>query len=250
MAEAPVVESIDRALTLLVELAGHGSSGATLATLAAGAGLNKATAYRALSTLRRRGFAVQDEAGAYAIGPAALALGEDAYGPRALAHDLHPALTALSAATNELVHLGAFEGDAVTYLDKVEPDRAIRVWSAVGRTMPAADTALGRALLAARELTPAQLAAYAGVAGADHLAAAVARARERGYATEDEENEPGVACLGVAVLRGTRPIAALSVTTVAATLTTAREAELVAAIRRVVPPLLPAGTRLAGPQVL
>ncbi|GAB3705472.1 IclR family transcriptional regulator [Mariniluteicoccus flavus] len=251
MTELPKVEAIDRALGLLTVLSRHGAAGASLATLAEEAGLNKATAYRALSTFRQRGFAIQGDDGAYALGPAAMALGEQAYGPQALAQDLHPALMALSSATHELVHLGAMEGDSVVYLDKVEPDRAIRVWSAVGRSMPVAGTSLGRALLAARDLTDAQLAAYLARQAperrvtCERLVEIVERARVRGYASEYEENEPGVACLGTAVLQGGRPIAAISVTTMAASLTPAREDEIVATMRRVVPPLLPDGMALA-----
>lgn len=261
MPKMPRVEAIDRALVLLDVLAQHGTTGTSLATLAAESGLNKATAYRALSTFRLRGFAVQDDQGRYALGPAAVALADGAYGPHALAQDLHPALVALSSATLELVHLGAMNGDAVAYLDKVEPDRAIRVWSAIGRSMPAVATSLGRALLASRDLTPAQLEVYLAATRDGHqsvgerrLTAILREARARGYATEYEENEPGVACLGTAVLRDGRPVVAISVTTVAATLDAAREREIVDTMARVVPPLLPAGLTLAldavGPQKL
>lgn len=249
----PRIESIDRALTLLDALAGHGSDGVALAALAEQTGMNKATAYRALSTLRGRGYAVQNPDGSYALGPAARALGAGQQGDEQLARELHPALTALSAATNELVHLGTLSGDRVVYLDKVEPDRAIRVWSAVGRSLPAASTSMGRALLAQGEFTTAQLRVFAtsGVA-LGRLAEILDDARRHGFATEVEENEPGVACLGVAVLRDDQPVAALSVTMLASTFTSARRDEILRLLARVVPPLLPSGMRLGlrGPHTL
>ena len=151
MTEPPRVESVDRALQLLLTLADAGPDGATLAELAEATGVNKSTAYRALSTMRLRGFAEQDgEQGSYRLGTMAFELTERSYGPRNLATAMHPALVALAHATNELVHFGVLAGDHVLYLDKVEPERAIRVWSAVGQRMPVASTAMGRALLAAR----------------------------------------------------------------------------------------------------
>ncbi len=60
----------------------------------------------------------------------------------------HPALIELCAAVGELVHLGVLSGSHVLYLDKVEPERPVRVWSAIGRHSPAATTAIGRAMLA------------------------------------------------------------------------------------------------------
>lgn len=246
----PRVEAIDRALVLLSTLGDHGSAGASLASLCAETGINKATAYRALSTLRLRGFAIQNEDGTYALGPAAAELGAGAYTPQQLAHELHPCLVALAGRLNELVHLGTLSGDSVTYLDKVEPDRAIRVWSAVGRSIPVVTSSLGRSLLAPRTLTDAQLEVYLAGQPADHrvtrtqLRALLAETQRRGYAREFEENEPGVACLGTAIVTEGRPVAALSVTTLAPTLTTEREAEVVAAMREVVPPLLPAGLEL------
>src|SRR5690625_6100339 len=56
-----------------------------------------------------------------------------------------PALAAISLRTRELVHLGRLEGTEVVYLDKVEPERTLRVWSRVGSRAPAARTSLGRA---------------------------------------------------------------------------------------------------------
>jgi DNA-binding IclR family transcriptional regulator len=75
---------------------------------------------------------------------------------------------------------------------------------------------------------------------ADELAAA----RRRGYAVEVEENEPGIACLGVPLLRGSRPVAARSGTAPAARLTPERRAAVHARVRAVVPPLLPPGLAL------
>ena len=159
--EPPRTEAIDRAIRLIVALADAGPDGAPLADLAATTGVNKSTAYRALGTLRANLFATQSPTtGFYRIGPAAMSLGDRVWTPQHLAEAMHPALVALAREVGELVHLGVWADDEVLYVAKVEPERPIRVWSAVGQRIPLATSSLGRALLAARGVTDAQLEVY------------------------------------------------------------------------------------------
>ena len=149
--ETSPVESVDRALLALQALAKAGARGLSLAELASSLALNKTTIHRALAALRFRGFVTQDAAsGAYLLGPSSTQLADDFFSDENLPVLLHPALVALSGVAGELVHLGVLSGTHVVYLDKVEPERSVRVWSAVGRRSPAVTTALGRALLAYR----------------------------------------------------------------------------------------------------
>jgi DNA-binding IclR family transcriptional regulator len=255
MAEPPRIEAVDRAVRLLIALAEAGAGGAGLSDLADKVGVNKSTAYRALTTLRAHSFAMQsDGTGRYRLGSAAIALGDVFWGADNLRVAVHPALIALSREVGELVHLGVLVDDQVLYVDKVEPERAIRVWSSVGQRVPAATTSLGRALLAAGDVPDDQLRAYLRAVPPDrevsweHLRDVVQEARSRGYATEVEENEPGVACLGMAILRGNRTVGALSITSLADRTTPDRQVVLAEAIRGVVGPLLPEGLSLAGPR--
>ena len=237
------IEAIDRALTLLTGLAEAGPEPVPLTALCRHLNLNKSTAYRALATMRARGFVSQDLDGGYRLGAAAIGLGANYFGPAALAQSLHPALVVLAREVDELVHLGVLIGDEVLYVDKVEPERAIRVFSEVGRRTPAATSAMGRALLAARGVPDEQLGAYLHnrKLSLRELADALEAARHRGFATEMGENEPGVACLGVAVVRGTNAMAALSITMPSERLTEHRQNELATLIDELLPPLLPDG---------
>jgi DNA-binding IclR family transcriptional regulator len=248
---APRVEAVDRALQLLVALADAGPHGASLAELAEAVDVNKSTAYRALTTLRLRGFATQEDTnGVYRLGPVAFELGDRAYAPHNLAQAMHPALIALSRAADELVHLGVLTGDHVVYLDKVEPERAIRVWSAVGQRVPVASTSMGRALLAARAVPDQLLGGYLKNLPPDRhvsperLLESVTRVRACGYAVEHGENEPDVACIGTAIMRGTTAVAAISITALAARMTPTRQQELAGLIVTEVGPLLPQGLSL------
>lgn len=246
------VEAIDRALRVLEALAGAGASGLTLADLASALGLNKTTVHRSLAALRFRGFASQDPtSGCYLLGAGAVTLGDRFLAEENLPALLRPALLALSAATGELVHLGVLAGTQIVYLDKVEPERSVRVFSAVGRRNPAATTALGRALLAARGTDRAALRGYtadlddAGVL--ERAWRAVEDARSRGYATEERENEPDISCVATALVRGDVPVAAVSITAPAERMSPDRVGDLYGLMRATLPPLLPSGVELAAP---
>ncbi|TGJ94803.1 IclR family transcriptional regulator, partial [Actinotalea fermentans ATCC 43279 = JCM 9966 = DSM 3133] len=133
--------SVDKALLALEHLAAAGPHGTPLGPLAADLGLNKTSLHRTLAALRFRGYAEQDPTtGSYRLGPAATALGTVFLGEEHLPALLTPALTAVCEASGELIHLGVLSGPEIVYLDKVEPARAVRVWSAIGRRRPAATT--------------------------------------------------------------------------------------------------------------
>jgi DNA-binding IclR family transcriptional regulator len=264
------VESVDRALRVLQALAAAGPGGLQLVELSGELGLNKTTVHRTLGALRHRDFVAQEPTtGRYLLGPRAVALSEQFFREENLPALLHPALVALCAATDELVHLGVLSGVQVVYLDKVEPERPVRVWSAIGRRNWAVTTGLGRAMLAFRGIQRSVLDGYVDAVGGavavehGHVWDELVDTRRRGYAVEVEENEPGIACVAVPLLRGGpsaapaapssgqdgagAPVAALSITAPVDRMSAARIHELYGQIQRVVPPLLPAGLSLPAP---
>lgn len=248
--EQPPIEAVDRAIVVLELLAAAGPHGLTLAAVAGRLAVHKTTAHRTLAALRHRDYVVQDPGtGAYALGGGVLALGETYLAQDNLAVLFHPALVVLAHDLDELVHLGVLSGRQIVYLDKVEPDRPVRVWSAIGHRSPAVTTALGRVLLAHRLTGPESLSGYVGDLPVDvgHVWRAVERARAVGFAVEFEENEVGIACLAVPVLRGETAVAAVSVTAPAERLTPDRVDALYARLHTVLPQLLPPGLRLAAP---
>jgi len=240
-ADAGPLPAVDKALRALEVLSDAGPAGLPLGALAETLGLHKSSVHRTLAALAHRGYVDRSPGGAYRLGSAALALGATWAPAEHLPALVHPALVALCGASEELVHLGVLVGTDVLYLDKVEPERPVRVWSAVGRRRPASRTALGRALLAVGP----DRAPDGAPAPADADDAAIARAREVGYAVEREENEPGIACVGVALVRAGTPVGALSITVPAERMSAGRPAELARLAHTVVPPLLPPGLTLA-----
>lgn len=245
------IGSVDKALRVLEELATAGPRGRSLAALSERTGINKPTIHRTLAALRHRGFARQQSAdGWYALGATAVRLSAAYHEDDHLPQLLHPALVALCSRTDELVHLGTLLGNQVTYLDKVEPSRSVRVWSTVGRSTPAASTALGRAMIAYHGPDRSSMAWYCAALPAGstvdetRLWEIMQLTLARGYAVENQENEPGISCLGVPLLRGGVPVAAVSVTAPADRMNAHRLRELARIVPSVLRELLPDGMSL------
>ena len=130
---ASPVGSVDKALVLLGILAEAGPEGMSLRDVAEESGLNKASVHRLLRALMHRGFAEQSASDQhYRLGAAALDLGPAFGAGENLQTLFGPALASISQHTHELVHLGQMDGVRVLYLDKVEPERTLRVWSRIG----------------------------------------------------------------------------------------------------------------------
>jgi IclR family acetate operon transcriptional repressor len=209
------VQSLDRALDLLEALASADELG--VSDLAARTGLVPSTAHRLLGTLVARGYAAQSPAsGRYLLGYKLLELTsglEDRLGRlRAAAR---PQLEAIQAETGETTNLVVLEGRNAVYVESVPGTRSVRLFTEIGQAIPAHTSGSGKALLAWADAsalptelpasTPRTLTTLAA------LKEELARIRRRGYATDDEEHELGVACVAVPILNQGAAIAAISV---------------------------------------
>lgn len=182
----------------------------TVADLSAESGVNKAAAYRILNTLERRGYVVRgpDEVRRYMVGPALRSLTQDSSSPGDLLVLARPCMKQLWEEFDETVNLGMMSNDQVLYLDILESDQGLRTTVAVGTHDDLHSTALGKAMLAT--LPPAQAQAMLALkpmeAKTPHTITTIPELmqdleiiRERGYALDDEENEPGARCIAAAI---------------------------------------------------
>ncbi len=138
------VQSIDRALELLEHLADAGGA-LRLAELEAKTGLPLPTIHRLLRSLAHNGYVRQEPSRRYALGPRLIRLGEIA--GRALGSWALPRLTELVAEIGETANMGVLEGDAVVYVAQVPSAHSMRMFTEVGRRVPAHCTGVGKALL-------------------------------------------------------------------------------------------------------
>lgn len=221
---APASQTLSRGIRLLEELAAARSP-LSIDELAGRVDLHRSVAYRLLRTLEDHGLVTRDAAGAMRLGTglAALAAG--------VAADLQAeALPELTAAANDLgmtCFLVVLDHDECVTLTSVEPRHAVTaVAQRPGSRHPVTRGAPGRAILA--QLPPRR---WPDAVDA-RLAAEVAEAAERGWATSHDEVIPTLRAVAVPLpVQGREPAAvaavhvatALDDGTIAARLTAAAE---------------------------
>jgi DNA-binding IclR family transcriptional regulator len=216
------VESVDRALALLLLLRDRRSMSVSEASRAVG--VAPSTAHRLLAALQYRGFVAQDPATkAYGPGPVLLELGLSVVRGLDIRAQARPVMEALVREVGETAHLAILRGGSsdILFIESVESDKALRVANRAGMTLPAHATAAGKALLAG--LSPAELHALYPVDNLPHsrprahttraaLEQELASVRARGYATNFDESEPDVSAVAAAITdRAGRTRAALTV---------------------------------------
>ncbi|MBO9356309.1 helix-turn-helix domain-containing protein [Bordetella petrii] len=194
-----------------------------MAELAARSGYPRPTVYRIVAGLLEHGLIVARADGTYVLGPRLLSLAGRSWARFDLRVALLPDLRALRDSTGQTVHLAVPAGDAMVYIEKLDGPGAVRMASRIGGQLPLHCSAVGKACLAA--LPPAALDAWLARAplprltpgtltAAPALRAELARVRRLGYAVDNEENEAGIVCYGVALCdAGGRALAGVSVST-------------------------------------
>ncbi|WP_304107619.1 IclR family transcriptional regulator [Mycolicibacterium bacteremicum] len=233
------VKSAVRTVELLEYLAARQDKPARIREISEDLGMPRSSAHALLRTLMTQGWVRADETGTlYGIGIRALLVGTsyldgDPYLPMIL-----PFLDDLRSDWDETFHLGRLDGTDIVYLATRESQQYRRATNRVGRRLPAHATALGKALLAERTGVerrghlPAELAALtpATITSHDELTEALDTVRIRGYATDDEENTPGVRCFAVALRYCWPAQDAISASVPLARLTAERERGIVEAL--------------------
>ncbi|MDG4825170.1 IclR family transcriptional regulator [Asanoa sp. WMMD1127] len=227
---ASQVKSAARVLDVLDDIAANGPG--TQLQLATRLGIPKSSLHALLRTMCARGWLDTDQTGSiYRLGVHTLTVSSAYLDGDPVLSRASSVMDEIAAATEETVHLGRLEGAEIIYTAKRESKHPLRMYSAVGRRLPAYMTALGRAMLAeqpedVREaLVPHQIKPVTTqtITDRDALLAIIDKAGQLGYAEESEESCLGVRCFGVALPFSHRPVDALSVAVPISRLDQARE---------------------------
>ena len=222
--ETPRVVGADRVLAILVELA-RLPGGASLDDLSRIVASPKPTVHRALASLRSAGLAAQDSPGHYVLGDEFLRLAFAHHEARPDHVRVQPVLEELTARYGETTHYAVLDGHDVVYRAKVDPAAGgVRLTSTIGGRNAAHATGVGKALLAMALPDDEAVHAWVGdrtldartpatLTTAAALAADLAGVRARGWAVDDEENEPGIVCVAIPVylVSPTVPSGAISI---------------------------------------
>lgn len=213
------MQSVERAVSLLEAVADGPPEGVSLSDLAWGCGLNRATAWRLLSTLEAYGLVQgHGEPHRYRLGLAAVriassaALGGAGWGAQAV-------LRRLSDETGETANLAVSRPAGLTYIAEAVSTSVLAA-SWLGRTIPLHATSSGKALLAwlpapeFERLVAEPLARYTEmtITTRSALAVELAAVRTAGYAVCRGELEPTLYGVSAPVLDGQeRPFAVVSI---------------------------------------
>lgn len=200
-----MVQSVDRALSILEELARVGESGVTV--LAAELGVHKSTAFRLVATLEAHGLVEQTEdRGKYRLGVGLVRLAAATTSRLDVVQEARPICRRLAAVTGETVNVAVLSEGSVLYLDQVVGTSTLQPHQWVGQRAPLHATSTGKVLLSG--LTDDQFAETLGtltgftestITRRAALRQEVDEVRQRGYATAIDELEVGLTATGAPV---------------------------------------------------
>ena len=208
------VQSLDRAFAILEAMADAGGV-IGLSQLAADSGLPLATIHRLVRTLVDLGYVRQEPSRRYSLGPRLMRLADGS--TKQLSSLARPHMARVVEALGESVNLAVLDGEEIVYVAQVQPSQNfMRMFTEVGRRAKPHTTAVGKAILATQpDQTVLDLLARTGmVKRTEHtltdpqaFLADLELSRERGYATDEGEQEIGVRCVAVTVPGAPRPMA-------------------------------------------
>lgn len=197
--KSSVVQSVDRALTIMEILARDDWSGVT--EIAKELGIHKSTVFRLVSTLERRGFVEQHtQTQKYRLGFAVVRLANGVRAELDLAQLARPVCERLSEHTGETVNLAVLEGGDVVNVDQVNLSSQTVSVNWLGRRSALHATSTGKVFLAA--MPPQDLDTYIArglsrntphtITDPENLRAHLSEVRRLGFGTGFEELEEGL----------------------------------------------------------
>ena len=141
-----LVQSVDRAITILELLAKGGESSVT--EIAGGLGVHKSTAFRLLATLESHRLVEQvNDRGRYRRGVGNLRLAGATTARLDVVSEARPITRELASETGETVNITVRSEESALYLDQVAGNSALQSHNWVGQRIPLHATSIGKILL-------------------------------------------------------------------------------------------------------
>lgn len=171
--------------------------------------MSKSTTYRFLQTMKMLGFVDQEgEADKYSLTLKLFEVGAKSLEYVDIISLADKEMRYISDQTNEALHLGALDMDHIIYTHKIDSNYNLRMQSRIGRRNPLYSTAIGKVLLADRTekfvretLKDVEFIKHTEKTheNVDQLLAELKIVKQQGYAEDNEEQEPGLRCIGAPV---------------------------------------------------
>ena len=203
-----VFSTVDRALSL--------------ADIGQRTGFPKSTAHRLLAAMREAGLLDQDrERDRYRLGMKLFELGNIVLANMDLHREARPFVDALTRQSGQAVHLAVFDGHRALVIHRADASPEKGQPTALIEQAPVHCTSVGKAILAFQ--TPATIDRVisagllrftdATITDPEQLRAHLAEIRERGYAQDEGEHQPGVRCVAAPIRdQSGRVVAGISIT--------------------------------------
>jgi DNA-binding IclR family transcriptional regulator len=215
------VPSLERALSVLECLA-QSKRGFSLSEISRRLGIPKSSAHLILITLERRGFLQKrTQNGKYCFGLQLLSLSRSALENLDLREEAIPFLQSLMQKSGLTVHMAVLERNEAVIIEKVEAPGLVRLASWIGRRLDVNCTAVGKALISFLPddqlddfIRTGRFARHNSrtIVSKSALKREVTSVRQLGYALDNEEDEPGLRCIGAPIFDETlKAVAAISV---------------------------------------
>lgn len=200
-----LVQSVDRALSVLTVLARSGETG--VSEIARELGVHKSTVFRLVATLEAHDLVEQHtERGKYRLGVGILRLAGATSARLDVVQEARPIERQLAATTGETVNLAILSETAALYIDQIAGPSALQPHNWVGQHVPLHATSNGKVLLS--ELPSSQVAvhlprlkSFTGltVTSRTQLREQLADVQQRGYAVVVDELEIGLTAIAAPV---------------------------------------------------
>jgi len=204
----PCVQVIERMFTLMDVLASR-EEALSLKEISEKTGLHPSTAHRILNDLASGRFVERPETGSYRLGMRLLELGNLVKARLSVRDAALAPMRELHKLTQQPVNLSMRQGDEIIYVERAYSERSgMQVVRAIGGRAPLHLTSTGKLFLAADDAQ--RVRAYAtrtGLGGNTRnsitqlaaLECELAKARQYGFARDNEELELGVRCVAAGV---------------------------------------------------
>ena len=211
------LKSVEKALQIL-EAFNISHPELSVSELEAMLSLPKVSIYRFLRVLLKRGFITQNpHTRKYRLGIKVFELGSVVLRNMELRRAAFPLIEQLSQRSGETVHLGVLDGNEVVSIEGTESGYSLRISLPIGKRVYLHSTGIGKAILAFLEdeeiekiIKEKGLPRFMKNTITDPalLKKEIQLIRERGYAIDNEENEPGVHCVAAPILDSSQHVIA------------------------------------------
>lgn len=203
------VQSLERAFNLLDILSEY-PEGIQITRLAEKVNLSKSTVHRLLATLINMNYVLKDpETEKYKLSYRIIYLSRNLINNIDIIPVAKPFLEALSENINETIHLCIEDMGEVMYVDKIESNQTIRMFSRIGSRAPMYCTGVGKVLLSGMDPTTYQNTVDKiefvsktprTISSKELLNEEIELIKKQGYGLDDVENEEGIRCIAAPII--------------------------------------------------